>query len=224
MLAVAALPVVLVAGSAAAHVEVDAIGATQGGYAKLTFRVPNETDDTNTTKVQVFFPQDQPLASVSIQPQPGWSYRVKTAELDKPISSDDGDVTRAVSEVVWKADSPATAIKPGEFEEFNVSAGPLPKAPSMVFKTLQTYSDGTVVRWIDPSTPGGEEPEHPAPTLTLAPPGDTSAGAQETSFTPSSSDSDTGSGRATAALVLSIIALVIAAGAGAATVLRRSRS
>ena len=164
----AALPVLLLAGSASAHVTVSADDATQGGYAKVTFRVPNETDDTTTTKVQVFFPQSQPLASVSIQPLPGWSYRVKTTKLAKPISSDDGQVTEAVSEVDWTADSKASAIKPGEFEEFDVSAGPLPKAPTMVFKALQTYSDGTVVRWIDPTTPGAPEPEHPAPTLALS--------------------------------------------------------
>jgi uncharacterized protein YcnI len=220
VLAGAALPVLLLAGAASAHVTVNAVGATQGGYTKLTFRVPNETDNTDTTKLQVFFPQSQPLASVSIQPHPGWSFRVKTTKLSQPISSDDGQITQAVSEVVWTADSKASAIHPGEFDEFNVSAGPLPKAPTMVFKALQTYSDGTIVRWIDPSTPGGEEPEHPAPTLELA--AATTDPAQDGATTSSSSDS--GSGKATTALVLSIVALVVAAGGAAAGLLRRSRS
>ena len=215
LLAGAALPVLLIAGAAAAHVSVSAVGATQGGYATLTFRVPNETDNTDTTKVQVFFPQDQPLASVSIQPVPGWSHQVKTAKLASPITSDDGQVTQAVSEVVWTADAKSTAIKPGEFQEFNVSAGPLPKASSMVFKALQTYSDGTIVRWIDTPAPGGEEPEHPAPTLALAP-----ASGDATQDPASSSDGD---GRATTALVLSIVALVVAAGAAGAGLLRRGR-
>lgn len=40
----------------------------------------------------------------------------------------------------------------------------------LVFKALQTYSDGDTVRWIDDPAPG-TEPEHPAPVLTLAPAG-----------------------------------------------------
>jgi uncharacterized protein YcnI len=214
-LAVAALAILLLAGSASAHVTVSADDATEGGYAKVTFRVPNETDDVTTTKVQVFFPESQPLASVSIQPIPGWSHQVRTTKLAKPITSDDGQVTEAVSEVIWTADSKARAIKPGEFEEFNISAGPLPSSPTMVFKALQTYSDGTVVRWIDPTSPGGAEPEHPAPTLALA------AASRDAS---ASADSSGGSGRATTALVLSIVALVVALGAGAASLVRRGRS
>jgi uncharacterized protein YcnI len=219
----AVLPVLLVAGAASAHVTVSAEGASQGGYAKLTFRVPNETDNTDTTKVQVFFPQSQPLASVSIQPVPGWSFRVRTTKLSTPISSDDGQVTQAVSVVIWTADSRATAIKPGEFDEFNVSAGPLPKSPTMVFKALQTYSDGTIVRWIDPTPAGGPEPEHPAPTLALAASSDSSTDAATTP-TVGGSDSSGGNGRATTALVLSIIALVVALGAGGASLVRRTRS
>jgi uncharacterized protein YcnI len=215
VLALATGAVLLVAGAASAHVTVSADDATEGGYAKVTFRVPNETDNTTTTKVQVFFPPSQPLASVSIQPHPGWSYRVKTTKLANPISSDDGQVTQAVSEVDWTADSKASAIKPGEFDEFDVSAGPLPKATSMVFKALQTYSDGTVVRWIDPTTPGGPEPEHPAPTLALSPASDDAS---------SSASSAGGNGRATTALVLSIVALVVALGAGAASVVRRPKA
>ncbi|MGC4112873.1 MAG: YcnI family protein [Nocardioides sp.] len=219
-LTAAILPVLVLAGSASAHVTVDAPGATQGGYTVVTFRVPNETDDADTTKVQVFFPRSQPLASVSVRPVAGWSFRVRIVKLDQPISSDDGQVTQAVSEVTWTADSKATSIQPGEFEEFAISAGPLPKAPTMVFKALQTYSDGTIVRWIDPTSPGAPEPEHPAPTLTLSP--GTATSAAETGSTASTSGSSGGT-RATLALVLSILALVVAAAAGALTVLRRPR-
>lgn len=200
LFAAAALPVLLLAGAASAHVSVSSDSPVQGSEAKLTFRVPNETDHANTTKVQVFFPPSQPLASVSIQPLPGWSFRVKTTKLAKPISSDDGQVTEAVTQVTWTADSTASAIAPGEFEDFNISAGPLPDAPSMVFKALQTYSDGTIVRWIDATPAGGPEPEHPAPVLTLTK-------ASSTSATGGASDA---SGRATTALVLAIAALALA--------------
>ena len=63
---------------------------------------------------------------------------------------------------------PRAASNPGQFDLFTVSAGPLPTKPSKLeFKAVQTYSDGTIVRWIEPTVKGTPEPEHPAPTLTL---------------------------------------------------------
>jgi periplasmic copper chaperone A len=59
-------------------------------------------------------------------------------------------------------------IQPGQFDEFEVSVGPLPDdTDQILFPTLQTYQGGEVVRWIDEPLPSGEEPEHPAPALTL---------------------------------------------------------
>jgi periplasmic copper chaperone A len=49
-----------------------------------------------------------------------------------------------------------------------VSVGPLPDdTDQILFPTLQTYQGGEVVRWIDEPLPSGEEPELPAPALTL---------------------------------------------------------
>jgi hypothetical protein len=54
-------------------------------------------------------------------------------------------------------------IKPGEFQEFPVSLGPLPTdTDKLVFKAVQTYSDNSEVSWIQ--EPGAE---HPAPVLSL---------------------------------------------------------
>jgi hypothetical protein len=44
----------------------------------------------------------------------------------------------------------------------------LPDTDTVSFPATQTYSDGTVVKWDQPSPPGGDEPEHPAPTLALS--------------------------------------------------------
>lgn len=127
--------------------------------------MPNEKHNASTTKVQVLLPATQPLGSVLVQPHPGWTFKVTTAKLATPVKTDDGQVSEAVSTITWTAVSPATAIKPGQFEEFVVAVGPLPKADSMQFKTLQTYSNGDVVRWIE----DGTAPEHPVPTLKLTP-------------------------------------------------------
>jgi uncharacterized protein YcnI len=217
--AAAALVVLAMAGAAAAHVTVNPNTAVQGSYAKLTFRVPTEMDNASTTRLQVFFPQAEPLAVVSVKPHPGWTFKVTTAKLATPVTTGSGTISQAVSKVTWTADSAASAIKPGEFDEFDISTGPLPTAASMQFKALQTYSNGQIVRWIESATSGAAAPEHPAPVLTLTPQGDQQAAASS-----SSSTSDSGSGRAATALVLSIVALLVALAAGAAGVLRRSQS
>jgi periplasmic copper chaperone A len=156
---------VLPAASAFAHVTVNPREAARGGYAKLAFRVPNERDGVNTTKLEVNFPTDHPLASVSVRPHAGWTYTVEKAKLATPVTSDDGQISEAVAKITWTGG----VIKPGEFDEFEVSVGPLPDdADSLTFKALQTYSDGQIVRWIeDAPAAGGAAPDRPAPVLKL---------------------------------------------------------
>jgi uncharacterized protein YcnI len=159
---------VALAAPASAHVTVNANAATQGGYTKVSFRVPNESDAAATTRVEVNLPTDTPIASVSLKPVPGWTAVPVRTKLPTPIKTGDGEVTEAITKITWTA-AAGSAVKPGEFQEFDVSLGPLPAADQIVFKALQTYSDGTIVRWIDLPTTDGTEPEHPAPVLKLAP-------------------------------------------------------
>jgi uncharacterized protein YcnI len=173
--AIAAAVVLLTAGPASAHVTVNPNTATQGGYTKVSFRVPNETDATDTTKLEVDLPADTPIASVSLKPLAGWTAATEKTKLATPIKSDDGQITEAITKITWTAAADAV-IKPGQFQEFDVSLGPLPNASQIVFKALQTYSDGKVVRWIDGPATDGTEPEHPAPVLKLAAAGATDAG------------------------------------------------
>ncbi|SCL22943.1 Uncharacterized protein YcnI [Micromonospora rhizosphaerae] len=155
-------------GVASAHVTVNPREATQGGYAKLAFRVPNERDNASTTKLEVTLPSDAPVASVSVRPVAGWTVQVDKAKLAKPIEMHGSQVTEAPSKITWTAEGEANAIKPGQFQEFEISAGPLPEADTMIFKALQTYSNGEVVRWIEEPSTDGSEVEHPAPVLKLA--------------------------------------------------------
>ncbi|MDQ2796049.1 MAG: DUF1775 domain-containing protein [Actinomycetota bacterium] len=127
------------AASASAHVTVTSPGAAQGGYSVVTFRVPNEEASATTTKVVMQLLTDTPIASVSLQPITGWTAVTTSIKLATPIKTDDGDVARAVSQITWTA-SVDTAIKPGEFQQFNAEMGPLPSMSSITVKALQTYS------------------------------------------------------------------------------------
>ena len=201
--------VVLTALPASAHVTITGTG-TQGGYSTFAFEVPNEQDGADTTQVEVQFPTDHPLASVSVEPVPGWTATVQKTKLATPIKTDDGEVTEAVSTITWTGGQ----IKPGEFQQFPVSAGPLPDVDSLEFKAVQTYSNGDVVRWIDATPASGEEPEHPAPALELAAAGSDSHGAAGGSSTSKISVSQLPSGLATSSDVdsvrtIGIIGLVV---------------
>lgn len=155
------------AGPASAHITVDPKEATQGGYGRFAFRVPNESDTDSTTKVEIFLPENAPLGSVSTMLVPGWTAEVEKRTLDEPVEVHGSQITEAIAKITWTA-QPEAGIGPGTFQEFPVSVGPLPTVDTMVFKALQTYSDGTVVRWIDEPTADGVEPEAPAPVLELA--------------------------------------------------------
>ena len=225
--AAATAAVGLTALPALAHVTVSSPGATQGSFGVLTFRMPNEMDNANATELKVQLPADQPLASVSVKPQAGWSYTVTRAKLPQPITDDDGNqVTDYPSVVDWKAT--AGGIKPGEYNEFQLSVGPLPKADSMTFKAIQTYSNGQVVSWIEqPAAGSSDEPEHPAPTLKLAAASDTGATAPTTNTAPPASTSDDGasSRSVTGAYVVGGIGLVAGLAAlGVAVSGRRRRT
>ena len=154
-------------GVAAAHVTVTPTQATQGGYGTFTFKVPNESPTANTIKIEIKIPADTPVPSVSYQPVPGWNASTTEAALPTPQTSDDGVLTKSVQTVTFTAE-PGTKIAPGQFQSFSLSMGPLPEVAAISFPTDQTYDDGSVVRWADPTPADGSEPEHPAPTVALA--------------------------------------------------------
>ena len=123
----ASLAVLASAGLASAHVGVSSPDATPGGYGKVTFRVPNESDTASTVRIRIQIPTDEPLASVSLMPVPGWTATLTRTPLDPPVTDDDGNqITEAVSVVEFAAT--AGGIGPGQFQEFALSGGPFPEA------------------------------------------------------------------------------------------------
>ncbi|MGY1499206.1 YcnI family copper-binding membrane protein [Streptomyces sp. QTS52] len=161
--------VLVLSGPAFAHVSVAAEGAAaKGGYATVNFKVPNERDTASTTKLEVSFPTEHPLASVMPEVIPGWTAKVTRAKLAKPLEMHGEKITEAVSKVTWTADD-GKGIQAGFFQKFPLSLGQLPEdTDELVFKALQTYSNKEVVRWIEVQQDGAEEPDNPAPVLALS--------------------------------------------------------
>jgi uncharacterized protein YcnI len=200
-------------GVASAHVGVSSEDAAAGGFGKVTFRVPNESDTASTTKIRIQVPTDTPFASLRTQPVPGWTAALTRTPLDPPVTDDDGNqITEAVSVVDFTAD--AGGIAPGEFQEFSLSGGPFPDAESLTFPVVQSYSDGNEAAWIEPSVDGQSEPEHPAPVLSLAadPAGESAAPSAAATDATHEHGATTTDSPAGLALLLSVLALLGAIG------------
>ncbi|HTY33513.1 MAG TPA: YcnI family protein [Mycobacterium sp.] len=136
-----------------AHVHASSDDAVRGATAIVTLRVPNESNTgAATTALSVGLPN---VAAASTEAMPGW-----TARLDRDAASG------SVRSVTWTA-GPNGGIGVDQFGLFRIAVQ-LPDTDTVSFPTTQTYSDGAVVKWDQPPLPGGGEPEHPAPALTLA--------------------------------------------------------
>nr|WP_107905027.1 YcnI family protein [Streptomyces chartreusis] len=166
--ALAGTAVLALSVPAFAHVSVQPEGtAAKGGYAVVDFKVPNERDNARTTKLEVSFPTDHPLASAMPEAIDGWDVKVVKSKLDKPIEMHGEKISEAVSKITWTATG--EGIEEGFFQKFPVSIGQLPEdTDELAFKAIQTYSNKEVVRWIEVPQEGQEEPENPAPVLALS--------------------------------------------------------
>ncbi|MDQ1619197.1 MAG: hypothetical protein QOE19_1766 [Actinomycetota bacterium] len=213
----AALPV-------AAHVTVSSPDASAGGFGKLVVRVPTESDTASTTKIEIKLPADTPFARVSSKPHAGWTVTTTERKLAKPVESGGFTLSKAVATVTWTAGK-GGGIKPGQFDEFELSVGPFPKgATTLSLPATQTYSDGTVVKWLDVRKAGAKEPEHAAPTLAVVPAKSISGVAtQAVAATTATKATSPAAGSDAAARWLGGVAVVLAAAALAVALLGARR-
>ena len=202
----------LLASPAWAHVTIAPDSADKGASdQEIAFRVPNE-EQTPTTKIQISIPTDHPLLGVLAQPVPGWTAKVTTVKLAKPIHTDDGDIADAVSEVDWTANSAATGIPVGDFQRFEIIVGLLPSdTGTITFPAIQTYSNGDVVKWIQIQLPGGPAPDKPAPVLTLTKAGATATPTTQPASTPTATASTVKKSDVDSARTLGIVGIVVGA-------------
>ncbi|MER7578408.1 DUF1775 domain-containing protein [Kitasatospora sp. NPDC097691] len=130
-----------------AHVEVASEAARALAVnATVTFTAEAESSTAGLAKFQVVLPEGIAPADVTLADAPqGW--------------------TLAATADGYTVGGPA--LPQGKDAVYQITVKQLPDAQQLVFKTLETYSDGHIDRWIE-LPEGGTEPEHPAPTLKLA--------------------------------------------------------
>jgi hypothetical protein len=148
--AVAGFAVAGLAGPALAHVEVSADKTTAGAEnVTLTFDGEAENDKAGIATERVVLPPGIPPASVTlVKAPPGWTF--------KPNA--DGFTVGG------------KALKIGTDAEWKVRIAKLPDGETRLsFKTLETYGNGDVSRWIEIQEAGQPEPDNPAPLVTLKP-------------------------------------------------------
>ena len=69
--------------AASAHVTVNPNEVPADSFSRFAIRVPNETEDAETTKITVQLPAS--VSFVSFQPKPGWKRSVTMVKLAKPV-------------------------------------------------------------------------------------------------------------------------------------------
>jgi uncharacterized protein YcnI len=195
--------IVIWSGIAGAHVTISPTSVPQGtSDAILTFRVPNESASAEVTGLRLQLPLQHPIVIVSPEAGSGWSVVVHSAQLPRPITTDDGTFTSTVSEVDWSG----ATIPVGQFGEFNVLAQGIPSGTNqLVFKAIQQYSDGTTVSWIQVADKAAPDPPHPAPILTLTAPSSGNTSTTSVAVTPGAVNTTTTSGESNGLAVASLI-------------------
>ncbi|MGA5191493.1 DUF1775 domain-containing protein [Streptomyces griseoincarnatus] len=165
------------AAPAAAHAEVET-GTPQALAENVTLTFVSEAESASAgfTQLRVVLPDGIAFGDVTLAEAPkGWK-----------LKATDGGYTVA-----------GPALKAGVDAEYKIKVRQLPDAKEIAFKTIETYSDGEISRWIE--LPGGDtEPKQPAPVLELqkaapgaAPISPTPTESATPSPTPSATESDT---------------------------------
>jgi uncharacterized protein YcnI len=149
----AAAALVAAATPAAAHNEWEPSTAAPGSVVDLTLFVEGEQPNAGTTTVELFFPA--PITLAALPAVPGWTATPMDGQLGGPANG-----------VTWAGGPTAGDL------ELPIRLGPLPADPGRLqFKTVQTYDNGEVDRWIDEWPEGAPEPPAPGPVLDLVPGG-----------------------------------------------------
>ena len=156
-------PICCAPASAQAHISLHPNTIPAGAFATLDVRVPGEQEGAYVKRVDVLFPAG--FTGVDYENVPGWSAHVIEARLATPLKEDGETIDTDVSQIIWTWTGPLGKVNNGQFIDFPLSLA-IPANTSgkaLEFRTVQTYSNGQVVRWIDQSLTA----EHPAPRINV---------------------------------------------------------
>ncbi|HUA73880.1 MAG TPA: YcnI family protein [Solirubrobacteraceae bacterium] len=159
----AAALALLAPAAAQAHVSLHPNTIPAGASATLEVHVPGEEQGSYVKKVDMQLPPG--FVGVSYESVPGWSAKLIETKLATPIQTDDGPVDTEVSQIVWTWTGPLGRVGDGQFVDLPLSLAIPDDAAGkpLEFRTVQTYGNGQVVHWIDPSLEG----EHPSPRINV---------------------------------------------------------
>src|SRR5271167_3875579 len=160
---IAACGTLIVPAVAQAHISLHPNTIPAGAFVTLDVRVPGEQEGAYVTKVDVLFPPG--FTGVDYENVPGWNTKVIESKLATPIKSDGGTINTEVSQIVWTWAGPLGKVNNNQFINFPLSLA-IPEddaGQALEFRTVQTYSNGQVVHWIDPSLTA----EHPSPRINV---------------------------------------------------------
>ncbi len=155
--------VLIAPASAQAHISLHPNTIPAGAFATLDVRVPGEQEGAYVKKVDVLFPAG--FTGVDYENVPGWSTRVIEETLSTPIKEDGETIDTEVSQIVWTWIGPLGKVSDNQFINFPLSLA-IPEntsGKSLEFRTVQTYSNGQIIHWIDPSLTA----EHPSPRINV---------------------------------------------------------
>ena len=234
IVAAVVLGALLVPASAGAHISLHPNTIPAGAFATLDVRVPGEQEGAYVKKVDMQLPPG--FVGVDYANVPGWTTTLIETKLATPVTEGGETIDSQVSQIVWTWTGPSGKVENGQFINFPLSVA-IPDSANgkaLEFKTVQTYSNGQVVHWIEP----GLEAEHPAPRVNItakgglveevagdeagpaAGQGGSSPAASSATPTSSSSAGSSDEGLAIAALLVGVLGL--ATGATALIRLRAS--
>jgi periplasmic copper chaperone A len=163
VLTLIALGALVAPGVAQAHISLHPNTIPAGAFATLDVRVPGEQQGAHVEKVDVLFPPG--FVGVDYENVPGWSAKVIESKLASPITEDGETIDTEVSQIVWSWTGPQGKVENGQFVDFPLSLA-IPSDASgraLEFRTVQSYSNGQIIHWIDPSL----QAEHPSPRINV---------------------------------------------------------
>ncbi len=136
----------LVAGTAQAHVVLEEPAALAGGSYRASFRIGHGCGSSPTTGIQVFIPAG--VRGAKPMPKAGWTLTTRREPLAKPYDNHGKTVREDVVEISWTAQSPASALPDDWYEEFVLRATLPAQAGALWFRVLQTCASGQL-DWAD---------------------------------------------------------------------------